>query len=192
MGRLYFDEEEKAKFAVSDAKEWQSFIDTGAVEIIPPDQAKYVPQDRIFGRRMRYVRTNKNREDDGKLKAKSRIVTPGDRDPDEHLSVEDGGFKTDAPTCPQTAFHLLISLCVQRRWRLGSFDCKTAFLTGKAQNREIYVWPPSEGLPNVEPGSLLRIVKGAYGLREAPRLWYLRAQEILLKAGFEELKRAKS
>ena len=37
------------------------------------------------------------------------------------------------------------------------------------------------------PGSLLKLVKGAYGLREAPRLWYLRAREILQEAGFEEM-----
>ena len=57
---------------------------------------------------MRYVRTNKNNDYDGRLEPKSRIVTPGDMGPDGHLSVEDGGFKTDAPTCPQTAFHLRI------------------------------------------------------------------------------------
>ena len=41
-------------------------------------------------------------------------------------------------------------------------------------------------------GSLLKLVKGAYGLREAPRLWYLKAREILLEAGFEELQTAKA
>ena len=40
------------------------------------------------------------------------------------------------------------------------------------------------------PGSLHKIVKGAYGLREAPRLWYLQAQEIITSCGFEELRTA--
>ena len=38
----------------------------------------------------------------------------------------------------------------------------------------------------------MQLVKGAYGLREAPRLWYLKAREILLEAGFEEMQTAKS
>ena len=50
--------------------------------------------------------------------------------------------------------------------------------------------PPKEGLHGVPPGSLIKIIKGIYGLKEAPRLWYLRARETLLKAGWEELKTA--
>ena len=140
---------------------------------------------------MRYVRVNKSETDD-ELIAKSRIVTPGDVDPDGEITVEDGGLRTDAPTCPQMAFHLLLSYTVRRKWKLGTFDCKTAFLTGKGHDRDIYCYPPKEGLPGVEPGSLLKIVKGAYGLREAPRLWYLRAKEVLMQAGFEEMQTAKA
>ena len=38
----------------------------------------------------------------------------------------------------------------------------------------------------------MKIVKGAYGLREAPRLWYLKAREVILSCGFEELQTAKA
>ena len=86
----------------------------------------------------------------------------------------------------------MCSQAVLKRRRLGVFDCKTAFLTGKGHDRDIYVRLPKEGLPGVDTGSLLKIVKGAYGLREAPRLWYLRAREVLLEAGFEELQTAKA
>ena len=188
----YFDEQERKAFSQSDAKEWQSFLDTGAVVVIPPAEAKSVPAERIFSRPMRFVRTNKNKEETGPLEPKSRIVTPGDVDPDGDIPVEDGGFRTDAPTCPQVAFHLLCSMAVRKKLRLGTFDCKTAFLTGKEHDRDIYCRPPKEGLPGVEPGSLLKLVKGAYGLREAPRLWYLRAREVLLEAGFEEMQTAKA
>ena len=62
----------------------------------------------------------------------------------------------------------------------------------------MYVKAPPEGLPQVEgmsavaPHELLRIVKGAYGLAEAPRLWYLRAVELLEKMGMEELSFSRS
>jgi hypothetical protein len=126
------------------------------------------------------------------LEAKSRMVVPGDVDPDGEDPVEEGGFRTDAPTAPQLAFHLLMSYAVRRRWRLRTFDVKTAFLSGKSHNRDIYMRPPKEGLPGVPPGSLLKILKGAYGLREAPRLWYLKAREVITAAGFEELSTAKA
>ena len=86
-------------------------------------------------------------------------MTPGDVDPDGERPVEDGGFRTDAPTCPQLAFHILCSLTVRRRRRMGTFDCKTAFLTGKQHDRDIYVRPPKDGLLGVPPGSLLKLVK---------------------------------
>ena len=87
---------------------------------------------------------------------------------------------------------MLCSQAVLKKRRPGTFDCKTAFLTGKEHDREIYCRPPKEGLPGVAEGSLLKLVKGAYGLREAPRLWYLKAREVLLEAGFEELQTAKA
>ena len=71
----------------------------------------------------------KPKKDDKELIPKSRIVTPGDVDPDGDIPVEAGGFRTDAPTCPQAAFHLLCSQAVLKKRKLGTFDCKTAFLT---------------------------------------------------------------
>jgi hypothetical protein len=74
----------------------------------------------------------------------------------------------------------------------------TAFLSGKETSRQVYVRAPSEGLPaaegkkSVRPRGLLEILKGAYGLAEAPRLWYLRARELLAKCGFEELRVCRS
>ncbi len=56
----------------------------------------------------------------------------------------------------------------------------------------MYVRPPKEVLFGVPWGSLIKLVKGAYGLREAPRLWYLRIKELIEKAGFEELRTAKA
>lgn len=55
-----------------------------------------------------------------------------------------------------------------------------------------YVRPPKDCLPGVPPGSLLKLAKGTYGLREAPRLWHLRANEVLLDVGLEELQTAKA
>ena len=60
----YFNASEQEAFNKSDKKEWQSFLDTGAVVVVPPEEAKAIPKGRIFSRPMRYVRTDKNKEDD--------------------------------------------------------------------------------------------------------------------------------
>ena len=59
----YFDKAERDAFAAADAKEWQSFIDTGAVKILSPQEAAKIPESRILSRRMRYVRTDRAEDD---------------------------------------------------------------------------------------------------------------------------------
>ena len=44
----------------------------------------------------------------------------------------------------------------------------------------------------VRPHELMRIVKSAYGLPEAPRLWYLCAVELLEEGGMQEVPFARS
>ena len=73
------------------------------------------------------------------------------------------------------------------------FDVRTAFLSGNPTSREVYVRAPADGLPStsttssIPPYSLLRVLKSAYGLAEAPRLWYLRAAQLLEECGLVEL-----
>ena len=119
----YFDKAQQKLFNAADNKEWRSFLETGAVEVIPPSDAKKIPEDRIFKRPARWVRTNKNKDDPltdvlTSLQAKSRLVIPGDVDPDGAKPIEEGGFCTDAPTSPQLALHLLFSRAVRSGWRL--------------------------------------------------------------------------
>lgn len=74
------------------------------------------------------------------------------------------------------------------------------FLSGKEVQKEVYIRAPTHGLPAcpqlgekaVRPGELLRVCKSAYGLSEAPRLWYLRATELLVEAGFQEIPMCKA
>ena len=69
----------------------------------------------------------------------------------------------------------------------------TAFLSGEAIGRTVFIRGPSDGLPAVngkpavKPYQLMQVLKGAYGLSEAPRLWYLRDRELLVEVGFVEL-----
>ena len=53
-------------------------------------------------------------------------------------------------------------------------DVSCAFLLGK--NREVedplFFEPPSRGLPEIEKGTLIEIVRGVFGLPDSPRGWW--------------------
>ena len=129
---------------------------------------------------MRYVRTNKNKETKA-LEAKSRLIIPGHTDP------ELGLHRTDAPTTTHLAVIVAATIAVSLGFDIETFDVTTAFLSGMAMMRKLYTKAPPDGLPAAEgwkairPYQLLQVLKRAYGLTEAPRLWYLRARQILVE-----------
>ncbi len=52
----------------------------------------------------------------------------------------------------------------------------------------MYLKLPREGFTGVENGSLSKLHKGAYGLANAPHLWWRELRRALLEVGFEEMK----
>ena len=119
-------------------------------------------------------------------------MIPGHRDPGLGL------FRTDAPTTSVVSVRLAKAISQRRGWVIWTFDVTTAFLSGLKTERAIYVRGPPEGLPAtngweaVMPYELMQILKSAYGLTEAPRLWYLRAVEQIHKTELRELEMAKA
>lgn len=83
---------------------------------------------------------------------------------------------------------LLLQLIASQKWTLKSIDISTAFLRGSKQDSRILgVEPPVEmrrrlGLKEEEACELL---KGAYGLVNAPLLWYIELRNALLDLGFQ-------
>ncbi len=192
LNAKHFNAEERWKFAEADLNEWRQWIVNKAVEIVPESEENNIPTEKIISTPMRYVRTNKSSED-GQLEAKSSLVLPGHTDP------ELGLYRTDAPTTSHLAVVVCAALALSFGFDIETFDVVTAFLSGMAMTRELYTKAPPEGLPTAEgwsvvkPYALLRILKGGYGLAEAPRLWYLYARQILVEViGFIELKCARA
>ena len=188
----WFDESEKKAFRDSDAKEWSSWIENKVVRRVPRSEEKDVPRQHIFRAPLRMVRTNKTGALLLPLVAKSRLVVPGHRDP--HL----GQFRTDSPTASLVAVRLTKAIAVARKWNFHCFDITTAFLSGEATQRNIYVRGPPEGLPaaagepKIEGGALFQILKSAYGLTESPRLWYMKAKKDLEDTELKEIPASKS
>eukprot|EP00971_Amphidinium_carterae_P289495 5748042-Amphidinium_carterae.1 len=111
----------------------------------------------------RVVHRDKN-SGQGALRAKSRVVLSGFRDPDLHKLPRYNLVATRA------AFMLVLQVCVcvSNSWSLVSADIQTAFLQG-LQNRDIplYMGPPQDPLckkSKVFPVKLYRVVGNVYGL----------------------------
>ena len=174
-------------------KQWASWLDNGAVEFVAPAEAREIEHElaekgdssRVMD--MRYVFTDKN---DGKrtphndlpVHASCRIVIPGYSDPDLC------SLRRDAPTLSRAGrslFLLIASAKEHKHWRISSSDIEAAFLKGEKYDRVLYGRPPRRGppLPGSVPGSLFRILKGVFGLNDAPRKWWLRLKQFLLNNG---------
>ena len=170
LNPLFFDKQEAEDFEKSDEKEWDAWLKNGVIRRLSPEEAKKVPRDRIFKVPARIVRVNKTPAGQFGLQAKSRIVLPGHLDPDL------GALRTDAPTTSLTAVRMALAVAASRQWQGWLFDASTAFLSGKNVYRDLYARPPND-LRGVSPGELWLIIRSAYGLEEAPRLWYEKAHE---------------
>ena len=168
-------ESERPLFIEAEKKQWQEHLHYEAVRVHPPGDAdllrRKVPADRILRARFAYRDKNvaKRREDPGvPAKAKARLCVGGHMDPD----LKRGEVTTEAPTASKTSLFTLLYLASQLGWRLAAGDIEAAFLNGVVSKRNLYFEPPKRGLPGVEPGSLIEIVKGVFGLSNSPRLWW--------------------
>lgn len=72
----------------------------------------------------------------------------------------------------------MISLAVEKGWKVSKMDVKAAYLQAKGLNLIIYVRPPRE---ENDPSGLWLLLTAAYGLTESGRLWYFTSYAALTK-----------
>lgn len=101
---------------------------------------------------------------------KARIVPWGHKDMDKNE------LRGDAPALSLDAMRIVISLAVERQWRIKKMDVKSAYLQAKGFDRDIYVRPPRE---EHDDTFFWKLAVPAYGLKDSGRLWFLTAYEAL-------------
>ena len=77
---------------------------------------------------------------------------------------------------------LTLAIAANEGFHVISGDIKSAFLQGKNLDRNVLVKPPSEAN---DEGKLWLLKKGAYGLIDGSRLFYLELKETLEKLGLK-------
>eukprot|EP00435_Cladocopium_sp_Y103_P028646 s1891_g7.t1 len=174
--------EEAKLFAKAKDKEKDSWLSTDTVRRILRSQ---VPEGQLL--RSRWVLTWKSLDDIEQKelnmvrKPKARLVILGYEDP-----LIDT-LPRDSPTLGRDSRMIALQCIASHKWSARSFDIRTAFLRGSRQdNRILGVELPPEmrtrmGLKSNEVCSLL---KGAYGLINAPLLWYSELKSALLSLNF--------
>ena len=110
----------------------------------------------------------------------SRLVVPGFKG---RANLE-GEIRRDAPAGSRLSQHLAHHSAT---WNLLSADVKAAFLKGDPfVARELYIGPTNEKtgpaipLPN---GCLAKVLKGVFGLADAPRQWWLKLAKFFSRSG---------
>ena len=72
-------------------------------------------------------------------------------------------------------------LCERYQFDILAGDVEAAFMQGDVQHgdQELYFHQPKEGLPGLEPHTLIKILKGVFGLATAPRQWWRKLRRLL-------------
>eukprot|EP00434_Breviolum_minutum_P042887 symbB.v1.2.038193.t1/scaffold5827.1/size23306/2 len=175
-------ESQKKEFEKAKEKEVDQWLSTGTVRAILRDR---IPAANIL--RSRWILTWKDvdeieaKEIGQNRKAKARLVILGYEDP--NLTE----IPRDSPTLQKESRSLIMQYCASQQWCIRSFDIKTAFLRGsRRDDRILGVDPPDElrRKLGLRPLEICELLKSAYGLVNAPFLWYQELRDTLIAIGF--------
>ncbi|KAJ9566785.1 LOW QUALITY PROTEIN: hypothetical protein OSB04_002751 [Centaurea solstitialis] len=121
------------------------------------------------------------RDAEGRIvKYKARLVAKG--------YVQEHGIDFDevfAPVARIETIRLILALAAYNRWEVHHLDVKSAFLQGELKE-EVYVSQPEGFIKERDKGKVYRLMKALYGLRQAPRAWYTKLDNILKTLGFKK------
>jgi hypothetical protein len=121
------------------------------------------------------VKTDKDNQPE---KFKARLVAGGNRQREGH-----DYFDTYAPVIGYATLRILLTIAAVLGWIVKQIDIKTAFLNGDL-NEELYMFLP----PGFHQGlnKVVRLLKSLYGLKQSPRMWYLKLKGLLNSIGFRD------
>ena len=136
----------------------------------PPEDASIVGTKWVF----------KNKVDEfGTItRNKARLVAQG-YNQQEGIDFD----QTYAPVARLESIRMLLSFACYKKFKLHQMDVKSAFLNGYLKE-EVYVKQPPGFEDEKYPNRVYKLKKALYGLRQAPRSWYERLSEFLIKNGF--------
>jgi len=96
-----------------------------------------------------------------------------------------GALETHAPTIGGTSLRVLLAVAAQRKLIISKLDVESAFLIDYV-DEGIYVQIPRDYTDHVGTSlEVWKLARSLYGLRQAPRLFWLGMREALVAQGFK-------
>ncbi|SOV08056.1 uncharacterized protein UDID_17272 [Ustilago sp. UG-2017a] len=86
-----------------------------------------------------------------------------------------------APVAPIQSIRGVLAIAAVWGWRVNTIDVKQAYLNSSLHH-DVYLKPPIG--TKVQPGKVLKLVKGLYGLKQSGREWNIELDTHLRKIGF--------
>ena len=151
-------------------EEFKSLLENQTWDLVEcPPGVKPVP--------MKWVYKIKRNADGSVERFKARLVAKG------FLQKQGVDFEeVYAPVSKQTTVRALLAVCAEKDLELEQLDVKTAFLNGHLEE-EIYM-QQAQGYEEGEKSVVYKLKRAIYGLRQAPRAWYLRLKEEMERLGW--------
>ena len=175
---------ERQEFDAAKTKEINNWLQTGTVARMFRHE---LSPEQILRCRWLYVWKpiecpKEQKENGGKTrKAKARLVVLGYMDPQLET------IPRDSPTLGRSSKMLIAQVIASMKWSLMSFDIKAAFLQGRTQDDRVIAIEPVPEMSQamkLESNEVCRLVKSAYGLIDAPYLWFKELDRTLQALGF--------
>ena len=100
---------------------------------------------------------------------------------------EDGSefLNSTTPQITRDGAMFVVQIIASMSWNLGFMDFTQAFHSGDPIDRLLFAEQPREGMPNMVPGQLIKILKTCYGLTDGPFAWYRHISRVLTELGYE-------
>ena len=130
---------------------------------------------------LKWVFKVKKDPDGNIVKHKARLVAKG------YAQIQGVDFEeVFAPVARIETVRVLLALAAQGGWQVHHMDVKSAFLNGDL-SETVYVKQPP-GFVVGTGDNVLKLRKALYGLRQAPRAWNAKLDEVLVALGFVKSK----
>jgi len=130
----------------------------------------------------KWVFKKKRDEKGAVVKYKARLVAKG-YSQKEGIDYEE----TYSPVVRHESLRALVAVAASEGWKIEQMDVTTAFLYGELEE-EVYMEQPEGAAIEGTEGQVWRLRRSLYGLKQSPRCWNFKLDEVLKGAGFEQFR----